>query len=104
MARRIDGESVATVAPIPSGHKVATRQVAAGETIRKYGQVIGVATAEIAPGGHVHSHNVAMSSLREGAHVGAAAQRQEAPRGFQGYRRATGKRGGAQLPGRADLA
>ncbi len=89
----IAGESVAAVEAIPSGHKVATRPIAAGEIVRKYGQVIGAATADIAPGAHVHTQNLAMSALREDASHGAAAQRQEPPRSFQGYRRATGKAG-----------
>jgi altronate hydrolase len=89
---RVDGEGLATAEPIASGHKVAVQPIRTGETIHKYGQVIGVATADIAPGFHVHTHNVAMSSLREGARVGAV-QRQEAPRTFEGYRRATGKVG-----------
>ncbi|HXQ16631.1 MAG TPA: altronate dehydratase family protein [Caulobacteraceae bacterium] len=89
---RVDGEGLATVEPITSGHKVAVKPIRAGETIHKYGQVIGVATADVSPGGHVHTHNVAMSSLREGASA-SAAQRQEAPRTFEGYRRATGKVG-----------
>src|SRR5579863_1708861 len=79
--------------PIASGHKVAVQAVAAGEPVRKYGQVIGVATEAIAPGVHVHTHNLAMSELREGAGAGAAVARQEAPRTFEGYRRATGKVG-----------
>ncbi len=88
----VDGEGVAARAPIPSGHKVAARAIHAGETIHKYGQVIGVATADVAPGAHVHTHNMAMSSLREAARAGAA-PRQEASRTFEGYRRANGKVG-----------
>jgi altronate hydrolase len=89
---RIDGEGVAATEAIASGHKVATAPIRRGETVRKYGQVIGVATAEIAPGAHVHTHNLAMSQLREAAAL-SAVQRQEAPRTFQGYRRAGGKVG-----------
>jgi altronate hydrolase len=89
---RLDGETVATAEPISSGHKIAARPIRAGETVRKYGQVIGAATADIPPGAHVHTHNLAMSALREDARV-AAVQRQEAPRTFQGYRRANGKVG-----------
>jgi altronate hydrolase len=89
---RLDGEALATTGPIVSGHKIATRAIRAGETVRKYGQVIGAATADIAPGAHVHTHNMAMSALREGTAV-RAVQRQEAPRSFQGYRRAGGKVG-----------
>ena len=69
----IRGEGIVTVEPIASGHKIATRPIQAGETVRKYGQVIGAATADIAAGAHVHTHNLAVSTLREGASVGAAA-------------------------------
>src|SRR5476649_1524823 len=67
---RVDGEGVATLEPIASGHKVAVRPIRAGQTVHKYGQVIGVATADVAAGTHVHTHNMAMSSLREGASAG----------------------------------
>jgi altronate dehydratase len=43
---------------IPASHKIALRAVAAGELICKYGQTIGRASAAIAPGEHVHVHNV----------------------------------------------
>ena len=43
---------------IPYGHKVATRAIAAGAAVVKYGVTIGRATASIAPGEHVHVHNV----------------------------------------------
>jgi altronate hydrolase len=45
---------------VPRGHKVAVRDVALGGPIRKYGQLIGVATAAIAAGSHVHTHNLGM--------------------------------------------
>ncbi len=40
------------------GHKFAIRAIPRGEFILKYGQPIGVATEEIAPGRHVHVHNL----------------------------------------------
>lgn len=43
---------------IPSGHKVAARDIAAGEKIIKYGVPIGSATRAIAIGSHVHTHNL----------------------------------------------
>ena len=43
---------------IPRGHKIALRAIASGALIRKYGQVIGRASAPIAVGEHVHVHNV----------------------------------------------
>ena len=43
---------------IPFGHKVAIRVIASGEHVVKYGASIGVATADIQPGDHVHLHNL----------------------------------------------
>ena len=43
---------------IPLCHKVACRDIAAGEAVRKYGEVIGVATATIPAGPHGHVHNL----------------------------------------------
>ena len=39
-------------------HKLATRDIAQGEAVVKYGEHIGAATAFIAAGSHVHVHNV----------------------------------------------
>jgi altronate hydrolase len=54
------GESFVSASVIPSGHKVALRALAEGEVVRKYGQVIGLATLAIAAGEHVHVHNLGM--------------------------------------------
>lgn len=43
---------------IPFGHKVALERLERGDPVRKYGEVIGRATASIAPGEWVHTHNV----------------------------------------------
>ena len=43
---------------IPLGHKFALHALAKGAPVRKYGECIGVATADIAPGSHVHVHNM----------------------------------------------
>ena len=45
--------------PIPEGHKVALRDIARGEVVRKYGHPIGSADRDIAAGEHVHTHNLA---------------------------------------------
>ena len=39
-------------------HKLAVRDIAAGERIYKYGAIIGEATKPIAAGEHVHVHNI----------------------------------------------
>lgn len=57
----ITGKTSATLklaADIAYGHKVATRRIARGEPVLKYGTVIGQATCDIEPGQHVHVHNV----------------------------------------------
>ena len=43
---------------IPAGHKIAVRNIAAGEPVRRYNQIIGFATKPISPGEHVHVHNL----------------------------------------------
>jgi len=53
-----NGAAVTVRESIPRGHKVALTAVAAGASIVKYGSSIGIATADIAPGAHVHTHNV----------------------------------------------
>jgi len=47
---------------IPIYHKVAITEIKKGEHLYKYGEKFGIATTDIAPGEHVHIHNVA--SLR----------------------------------------
>lgn len=44
--------------PIPMAHKIARHAIAEGERILKYGMPIGIACAAIAPGEHVHVHNI----------------------------------------------
>ncbi len=48
---------------IPAGHKIAVRSIAAGESVRRYNQIIGFATKPIAPGEHVHVHNLKVHSF-----------------------------------------
>ena len=64
-------EGVTVAGLVPPGHKVATRAIAAGEAVRRYDQVIGNATQTIAPGQHVHVHNLAFSSFERSHTPGA---------------------------------
>ena len=94
----VTGEDVACSARIPAGHKVATRPIRAGEPVRKYNQIIGFASAEIAPGEHVHVHNVEMHDFARdyafGADVGPTAFVPEGERAsFDGFLRANGTAG-----------
>lgn len=80
---------------IPRGHKIALRPIASGAELRKFGQVIGVATQPIAAGDHVHLHNLAMADssaahqfsveIEEAGMIPAADQRH-----FMGYDRGAG--------------
>ena len=47
---------IAAAEDIPVGHKIALRDIAAGEEIRKYNVVIGAATKDIPKGSWVHLH------------------------------------------------
>jgi hypothetical protein len=66
------GANVVVAEPIPRGHKLAIRPIRAGEAVVKYGSPIGTATADIASGAHVHTHNLA--SGRGRGDLGAARQ------------------------------
>jgi altronate hydrolase len=93
-----DGRELRTAQLIPPGHKVATSAIAEGEPIRRYGQVIGFATSPIAPGEHVHVHNLAVGELehdyafcRDYAPVELVPEAER--RTFMGFRRADGRVG-----------
>ncbi len=58
------GETVEAVDSIPFGHKIAISSIKPGESVRKYGEVIGAATAEIRKGEHVHVHNIRSLRVR----------------------------------------
>ena len=47
---------------IPLCHKIALADIQAGRHLKKYGEVIGEASTDIARGAHVHVHNI--NSLR----------------------------------------
>jgi altronate dehydratase len=49
---------ITTREAIPFGHKVALAPIRCGESVIKYGASIGLAKADIAPGQHVHVHNL----------------------------------------------
>ncbi len=91
-------EGVAVATRIQKGHKVAVTDIAEGSPVRKFGQIIGFATAPIAPGEHVHEHNCAVREFdRDYAFAQSAepeAHQADATSAvFQGFRRANGKVG-----------
>jgi altronate hydrolase len=83
---------------IPKGHKMAARRIAKGEPIRKFGQIIGFAKGDIAPGDWVHEHNVEMGEFSRDYAFCVDAKPEsilpiEQQRTFEGYRRGNGKTG-----------
>jgi altronate hydrolase len=67
-------ENVAVSGLVPPGHKVATRAIRAGDPVRRYNQIIGFAARDIAPGEHVHLHNLAMGAFERDYAFGADAK------------------------------
>ena len=79
---------------IPPGHKVAVRRHAPGEAVLKFGQIIGFATQPIAPGEHVHVHNLGMGEFTKDYAFGQDARPTrviEPSATFQGIRRPNGR-------------
>ena len=91
-------EGVTAIRRIPRGHKMSVVPLASGEPIRKFGQIIGFASTDIAPGDHIHTHNCAFHAFeRDYAYATEARDEPVLPIGqqatFEGYRRADGKVG-----------
>jgi altronate hydrolase len=83
---------------VPAGHKVALKPLAKGEPVFKYGQVIGLAGADIDAGEHVHVHNLVYEEFERGTGSGQWAEPitplpQEKRATFEGYLRENGKAG-----------
>jgi altronate dehydratase small subunit len=53
-----DRTRIRIVSEIPMGHKFALLDIAKGAPVMKYGEPIGLSTATIARGEHVHVHNL----------------------------------------------
>src|ERR1700738_5422589 len=87
-------DGVTTLERIPAGHKVAIRPIATGESIRRYGQIIGFATAPIAPGPHVHTQNCGMGDFAKDYAFGVdvtPTPNFDLPATFDGIRRPDGR-------------
>jgi altronate dehydratase small subunit len=50
---------------IPLGHKIALADIRKGDLVKKYGQVIGIATEDIKKGDWIHIHNLTSQYLKE---------------------------------------
>jgi len=96
----VEGERVVLAGDVAAGHKVALRPLARGQTVIKYGFPIGAATAAIAPGAWIHSHNLktCLEGVLEYSYepAGAVGAQHPAPlraSTFMGYRRPNGRVG-----------
>jgi altronate hydrolase len=84
---------------VPAGHKIARHDIAKGDIITKFGQMIGVASQAIKAGTHVHSHNLSFGPHRDTGQIGdqlalaKAAVPERPARTFDGYLRADGRVG-----------
>ncbi|HEV7135173.1 MAG TPA: altronate dehydratase family protein [Steroidobacteraceae bacterium] len=95
---RCASDVIVARAQVPRGHKIAVGALAAGSLVRKYGWPIGRATRDIAPGEHVHTHNLAttLTAHSDYTYTPPAPVAQPAgnePRTFMGYRRRNGRVG-----------
>jgi altronate hydrolase len=92
----LNGKPIELLEAIGLGHKAAVREIAKGEAVRKYGQVIGFASERISAGSWVHVHNVAADGFERDyafcSECPADPPRGE-PRYFMGYERPDGRVG-----------
>lgn len=78
--------------PIPTGHKFAIAPIATGAPVLKYGHFIGIATRDIEPGSHVHTHNLAFAKPDPSRPLPKPAWNDEREEYFfQGFRRPDGR-------------
>ncbi|WP_248320591.1 MULTISPECIES: UxaA family hydrolase [unclassified Caballeronia] len=91
---RIASEDLVVTGLIPPGHKIATRAIAAGEPVKRYNQIIGVAKEAIARGQHVHTHNLSMADFAREHEFGVDKHPTpfvDSPATFMGIRRDDGR-------------
>lgn len=79
---------------VPAGHKVAIRPLASDHPVRRYNQIIGRTTRDVAAGAHVHVHNMAMTEITRDYQIGVDAHATDyidPPAAFMGIRRPDGR-------------
>src|SRR5436190_3503343 len=93
-----DSLRITTTRDIPAGHKMAIHTIPDGAPVKKYGQIIGFAKGDIAPGDHVHTHNLVVKDFARDYAFCADAKPvdyypQEKVPAFQGFARPGGRVG-----------
>jgi len=90
----VDGLELELRQDVALGHKIALMPHKAGDVVRKYGEPIGKASADIAVGDHVHSHNLATALAGELTYTAGKGTQTLPPASaatWRGYRRADGR-------------
>jgi altronate hydrolase len=94
---RVNGSTFCLPRRVNLGHKVALRPIAKGQPVYKYGQIIGFASQDIAPGDHVHVHNVSADAFERDyafcRDCPPPPARPTDPRSWMGYDRGDGRYG-----------
>ncbi len=93
---QLDETSIEVRDAIGLGHKVALVDIAVGEPVLKYGQIIGFASKAIAAGSHVHVHNLKADLFERDYAFASERPRTQEPeqlRTFRGYSRPDGRVG-----------
>ncbi len=93
----VAGKTVTTIEDIPQGHKFAIMPVKKGDSVIKYGFRIGIAQADVAEGGWIHTHNLktGLGELLEYTYnpTGVDVEKSDEEAYFDGYMRENGKVG-----------
>lgn len=92
----VGGVEISLRDDIPKGHKFAVVPIQAGKAVNKYGFRIGTASADIAAGAHVHTHNLrtALEGLEDYVYAPEPPVSGPGAKGtFMGYRRGWGASG-----------
>lgn len=90
----VGGGAVAAAEDIPQGHKIALAAIAEGQPVVKYGFPIGRATADVAAGAWVHTHNIRTNLSGEEEYSyepSVPAVEPVEPETFMGFRRRDGR-------------
>lgn len=90
----VGGGAVAAAEDIPQGHKIALAAIAEGQPVVKYGFPIGRATADVAAGAWVHTHNMRTNLSGEEEYSyepSVPAVEPVEPETFMGFRRRDGR-------------
>lgn len=90
----INERNVTVLSDIKEGHKIAIRDIAQNQPLKRYNQIIGYSSQPIKAGEHIHLHNLKMGEY--GQEYNFCVDKKETPkatkiRTFMGYKRKNGQ-------------